>query len=292
MPSEGPSISVTIPVYGRPEWLRRTVESAAAQGPDELLVVDDASEADVRAALEALPIRYVRNSANLGMVRNWNRCMELAAGDVVNVLHSDETLAPDALLRVRRAFRDHPELGMVYSGQGSAGEYVPAGAAAAAELCRGVFPCSSVFVARRALDLAGGYDESLPYSPDQEFYPRIARAAAVLRLHPPLARGSDHRGRHMFTTWAQPDFYEQYRRVRLLARGHAGQTGADLDRGVAEDMEGARRYIVDTAWRHGLRAIARRALAGGSPSGADRFWRALTFVPLSGWIYRLLRPYR
>lgn len=40
---------------------------------------------------------YYRNEENLGMFGNWNRCIELARGEWVTLLHDDDLLIPNYL---------------------------------------------------------------------------------------------------------------------------------------------------------------------------------------------------
>jgi GT2 family glycosyltransferase len=61
-------------------------------------------------------VRYVRNEQNLGSRGNWNRCIELAAGDYVAICHDDDLYDP-GFVRASRAFLDeHPTVGFVHCG--------------------------------------------------------------------------------------------------------------------------------------------------------------------------------
>jgi glycosyltransferase involved in cell wall biosynthesis len=256
-----------VPVYNRVRRLAVTLDSVLdgcrPGDPVELLVVDDASVEDVRTVVAAagarapVPVRLVTNQVNLGLVGNWNRCFELANAPIVNVLHSDEFLARDALPRVRSAFRRFPGLGLVYSGRGESGVPMGPGPEASAVVA-GLAPASAAFVARAAILSAGGFDASYPYSPDQEFFPRIARWFPVLCLSPPLARRSSHPDRHMFQTWRQPDFLDRYRDVRTAARRLAGLSGVPLERAVHADLSRAILFIVATSCREGHLDLAWR----------------------------------
>jgi glycosyltransferase involved in cell wall biosynthesis len=58
-------------------------------------------------------IRYVRNSSNLGMVGNWNRCLDLALGRWVVILHDDDWLSPHHLELSLALANANPELRLV-----------------------------------------------------------------------------------------------------------------------------------------------------------------------------------
>ena len=92
-------VSITIPTFRRPDTLAEAVASALGQDHPgcEVVVVDNdpASNGHLRL-LEALPelaqanFRYYRNSENLGMYGNVNRCVELARGEWLSILHDDD----------------------------------------------------------------------------------------------------------------------------------------------------------------------------------------------------------
>ncbi len=95
-----PLITIAIPAYNRPHLLREALASIATQrGCDdvEVLVCDDGGLAETRRVVEAaaLPcLRFYVNPSRLGAVQNWNRCLALATGRWVTILHEDDTLYP------------------------------------------------------------------------------------------------------------------------------------------------------------------------------------------------------
>ncbi len=94
-------ITFAIPFYRDTDLLRIAVESVLAQRHVEwqLLVCDDSGiDLPVEALLEdyADPrISYLSNRGNLGMVKTWNRCLDHAETDLVNLLHADDALLPN-----------------------------------------------------------------------------------------------------------------------------------------------------------------------------------------------------
>src|SRR5437764_10521408 len=95
---ERPHWSVMIPTFNRTTYLRRTLESVLAQDPGseqmQIEVVDDCSTVDdpgpVVRAIAGGRVGVSRNSQNLGLMRNLNRCIERARGHLVHILHSDD----------------------------------------------------------------------------------------------------------------------------------------------------------------------------------------------------------
>lgn len=105
-----PRLSIAIPTYRRFDLLAEALSSALAQRfeiPIEILIVDNDPDNDA-VALDAMhvfmdqPVSYYKNDTNVGMVMNWNRCLELARGEYVTILHDDDLLEPGFAEEVNR----------------------------------------------------------------------------------------------------------------------------------------------------------------------------------------------
>lgn len=102
-----PAVSVLMPVYNGAAHLAQALSSVLAQsyGDFELLIVDDGStdgSPDLAVSIAAgdRRVRVERNAANLGLVGNWRRCVELARGEWLKFAFQDDLLAPDCLQRM------------------------------------------------------------------------------------------------------------------------------------------------------------------------------------------------
>lgn len=98
--------SIVIPVYNRPQELRRALRSCVTQtyGNFEVIVVDDCSTEDVKSVCEQIcdnRIHYVRNEYNMGSSESRNQGMKFATGDYICFLDSDDLFLPEKLSRVR-----------------------------------------------------------------------------------------------------------------------------------------------------------------------------------------------
>jgi len=119
-------VTVAIPTYKRSTLLERALLSALAQtfaGGMEVLVLENPSEESLPGvptfaerlcdSMADTRLRYVRNATNLGMVGNWNRCLDLARSQWVIILHDDDWLSPH-FLELALALTDaNPELRLV-----------------------------------------------------------------------------------------------------------------------------------------------------------------------------------
>lgn len=97
-------VSVCIPVYNGKGFLTESLESVLKQTyrDIEILIVDDGStdgsiEVLKKFAKKDSRIKLVFNTNNLGLVGNWNKCIELASGDWIKFQFQDDTMASDAL---------------------------------------------------------------------------------------------------------------------------------------------------------------------------------------------------
>ena len=93
--------SVMIPVHDCAGYLRLALPEVLTQLGDrddvEIIVVDDASSDDPRAVVEELGrgrVRFVANPTQLRAVRTFNRCIDLAHGELVHLLHGDDQVLP------------------------------------------------------------------------------------------------------------------------------------------------------------------------------------------------------
>jgi glycosyltransferase involved in cell wall biosynthesis len=118
-----PKISVCIPSYNCAPFIADAIDSVLAQSCQgfELLIIDDCStdsSAEIIAGYAARDPRviFLRNESNLGMVSNWNRCIELARGEFIHYLFADDTFAsPECLAKMLSVIDSDPAISLVVS---------------------------------------------------------------------------------------------------------------------------------------------------------------------------------
>ena len=121
--SEGPLISVVIPVYNRVDFLKEAVESVMAQTYTnwELILVDDGStdgsfEKELEwAARFPDKIRCVTHEgrANRGISATRNRGTQASRGSYIACLDADDMWVPERLEKQVQILRKYPEVGLV-----------------------------------------------------------------------------------------------------------------------------------------------------------------------------------
>ncbi len=113
-----PSVSVIFLSYNQQAYVREALRSILAQDLSEFEVVigDDASRDDTRRIIEEEIAAYrgrarivlLQPAANLGIIRNFNRCVAASTGDILVAAAGDDVSHPHRLRRVAEFFRDHP----------------------------------------------------------------------------------------------------------------------------------------------------------------------------------------
>ena len=111
--ADRPRWSVVIPVHNCADYLAQALPEVVAQLGDrddaEIIVVDDNSTDDPAAVIERLGrgrVQYRPNPGHLGAIGTFNRCLELATGDVVHLLHGDDAVLPGFYTAMEQALAD------------------------------------------------------------------------------------------------------------------------------------------------------------------------------------------
>jgi O-antigen biosynthesis protein len=184
-----PTISLAMPTYKSDlRYLRQAIESVRAQlYPEwELCIVDDGSgqpelDAAIQRYADADPrIRFEAASENRGISAATNAALAMCSGEFVGFLDHDDTLTPDALLRVAQALSVDHELDVVYS---DSDKLTLHGVRADPFLkpdwspvyALGAMYIGHLLVVRRSLaEAAGGFDPAFDTIQDFEFFLRVS----------------------------------------------------------------------------------------------------------------------
>ncbi len=117
MPAK-PKVTVFIPVHNRERYICVAVNSILAQTFEdfELVVVDDGSTDRTVAVLESYSdprLRVARNPRNLGIPATRNHGLELARGEYIALLDSDDHAYPERLAHQVRFLDANPKITQV-----------------------------------------------------------------------------------------------------------------------------------------------------------------------------------
>ncbi len=221
-------VSVVIPSFNRPEFLRETVQSILdqTQPPAEILVIDDGSTADPAPALHHLgPTVHLHRQPNLGICVARNTGVRLSTSPWIAFCDNDDLWRPDKLEQQMRLHAAHPDV--LYSFTNfrlirddlwaeetkfdrlppnffadalttPAGDRILRHSLVEALLSsQPIFP-STVLIARTLFDRIGGFRDELGRTPseDLEFTLRCVRQPPVGVLTQPLVGIRKHAGNH------------------------------------------------------------------------------------------------
>ena len=110
-------ISVCLPLYNGRDCIEGALDSLVNQTrkPDEVIVRDDCSSDEGLQLVEkyqSLNIELSTNKENLGMIGNWNKCLEDSTGDIVTFLHQDDGYEMNFLQELERDLDNDENIGM------------------------------------------------------------------------------------------------------------------------------------------------------------------------------------
>jgi glycosyltransferase involved in cell wall biosynthesis len=237
--------SVCIPAYNGANYIGEAISSTLNQtlADFELIIVDDCSTDNTEAVIQSFSdnrISYYKNATRLGLVGNWNRCLELSRGQYVCIFHQDDVMMPDNLAEKVKILEEHPHVGLVYSDVlqiDTAGALIREGWPAKPPfeqqgVCRGLeflrtqllgpntISCPGVVVRKECYEKLGGFDARLPFTADWEMWLRLAVFYDVAYLAKPLIKYRWHENNETLNFRGIKDLEHSYRAKILVLDKH------------------------------------------------------------------------
>ncbi|MBN3910194.1 MAG: glycosyltransferase family 2 protein [Nostoc sp. NMS1] len=117
-----PLVSVIIPTYNRPDYLKQAIGSAIKQTYQniEIIVSDNCSEENTQAIVASFGdsrIRFWRHQQNVGMLANQQHGFKMARGKYVASLHDDDMWNEDFLAKLVPPLEENPDLIIAFCDQ-------------------------------------------------------------------------------------------------------------------------------------------------------------------------------
>lgn len=186
MIDQSPLVSICIPTYNRAKMAGKAIDSALAQTYQniEVVVVDNASTDDIESLIATYHdprLKFNKNAKNLGLFGNFNRCIELARGKYVHILHSDDFIDQNFTKTCISFLEEHKDVAMTFSStvivdemgntlqldQSRKSMIYPAPEGFRKILStRGVVSCPTVVMRKNIYDEIGAFAGEFPYAAD------------------------------------------------------------------------------------------------------------------------------
>lgn len=200
-----PLVTAIIPTYNRSALLRQALASVAAQTyrPIQVIVVDDGSSEPIKpvvresfegvAGIEWLYLR--QENAGPGAARN--RGIEIAKGEYIAFLDSDDLWSPIMLSATATYLHANPKVDLVVGGWDVVsdvgaqimGACQPSGLQAEVDqnflkalLMRNLFPIHSALVRKHIFQMSGYFDETLVALEDWDLWIRISACGVKIKF--------------------------------------------------------------------------------------------------------------
>lgn len=245
MTLKAPDVSVIIPAYAEPGFLREAVASVVAQRDVELelIVVDDGSPESLEPALSDARsqlgerLHFIRQE-NAGGAAARNRGLEQASAPWVAFLDHDDVWLPDKLAGQLREAREHPEAALFYCAfERFGGEkqrpIFPIGAPSGDLLDAllentWIRTLSVVLIRRDALGDESWFDVAYPHANDIDLYYRIAARHPCVFVDEVYVRKRSHDRQ---ASSNQLESHEEYAAIiERLAQRLSASPGSPRDR--------------------------------------------------------------
>ncbi len=118
-------ISVCIPTYRRPEFLKEAIDSCLKQTmlPYDIVIGDDSKDDRTKIMMDSFQtdkdviISYNHHVPSLKQADNTNFLFNHAKGDKVLLLHDDDLLLPEAIETMVKVFEKDPSVNIVFGKQ-------------------------------------------------------------------------------------------------------------------------------------------------------------------------------
>jgi len=273
-------ISVIIPTFNRAHSLPRALHSVLNQTlpPEELIVVDDGSNDNTEALIrETFPqVRYIRQ-VQQGVSAARNRGIEMAQGDWIALLDSDDEWLPSKLEHQVQLLKKNPEYKVCHTEEiwirngvrvNQMNKHKKVGGwiyQQCLPLC--AMSPSSIVLHKSLLEDVGNFKEELPACEDYDLWLRICARYPVLYIEQPCIKkygghedqlSQKHWGMDRFRIQALANMLD----MNVLNENDEQATRKMLKKKINIFLKGARKHGNDEAVAYYSDVLSRFQLGG------------------------------
>jgi len=200
-----PTVSVIIPTYQRPHWVKEAIESVLAQNYKdyEIIVVNDGSTDNTAEVLNQFQdtIKIITHKRNKGQAAARNTAIASSQGRYIAFIDDDDIWLPSKLEKTITLLEANQKIGLIYSDMFffNEKEVFPEPQSKKQPLHLACvrwmlflfgnivpMPCT-VVVRRESLDQVGLFDETVNFCDDYDLWLRISEKWLLYYLDEPLA---------------------------------------------------------------------------------------------------------
>ena len=202
-----PLVSIVIPAYNNENTIIATLESIRNQSYKniEIIIIDDNSkDKTLQLVTEQQKkdnrIKIYHNSTNLGMIGNWNKCIQMSNGEFVKLVCADDLLDKNEIEKETGVMILNPSVNLVESDTrlidingkktGSFKRYHKSGLVKGKKIARTSIIWNNFFgapvnnlIRKSVLDKTGYFDEQFTYILDFDMWMKIACTGDVYIIH-------------------------------------------------------------------------------------------------------------
>jgi len=298
---------IAIPVFATPPDLLnaclRSIAEARRDADQAYVVVDGPQSPELEQVIDRASgqgFEVVRQPWRIGLVANWNACLQLGSCTLVHVMHADDAIAPGFYDAVRIAMSNdrvavvaagqspgsHPAVRVSGGPAWSPPRAVLHGADAANYLLSRLKPATGSFVLRRStIETAqGGFDPRFHYCPDEELFLRIIASGDLALVDPDLYAESNHDRQARRTAWHRPDCADVYYAARIEgAHAFGPSVVRSARRQTSRGLFSVGRFLCRAGDRQAALAIVRSIAAHDKGSLMYwKFWALLVLAVFAG----------
>jgi glycosyltransferase involved in cell wall biosynthesis len=286
-----PKVSICIPTYNRREYLKETLDSVLSQTYKnyEIVIVDDGSTDGTEETVKRLgiPVTYYWQK-NAGDAAARNKLIELARGEYISFIDSDDLLMPDSIARMVNAIEAENEDVIVYGSYYRIDQNGKVFGKCRRKLYSGnitpylfqtilVHSCGSMFP-KRILTNPIAFDTSLKVCSDYDLWLRLSLKYRFIALAKPTFK----RRRHL-NNLSGPTFENCLTEFNVLKRFYHERGG---DRIVPEKI--AMKVLSKERFRAGRCALREELYNDACRLLGESFRQHRRFKPLALWIIAII----
>jgi glycosyltransferase involved in cell wall biosynthesis len=203
IPDDPPQFAIVTPSLNQGKFIRATIDSVLQQNYPKLayMIRDGGSADETSQVLQSYGDQVQwRSEPDAGQANAINRGFREVTGEIMGYVNSDDTLLPGTLAYVAQAFRDDPEVDVVYGHRVfvdihgfEIGRCVLPPHHAETLKWADYIPQETLFWRRRVWEAIGPFDESFDFALDWDFvlraqtagfrFKRLPRFLACFRCH-------------------------------------------------------------------------------------------------------------